>query len=465
MKLKYILYLVLLISLSASGQNIQIKIELQPAAEKEIILANHYLENIYANDTIKLDSKGRGVFERDSLLPQGLYKIYMDQDHHFDFLLGSDQGFLLKNDSFNTHTMQIKGSAETEGFVDYTLFVKNLRERKSVLQKTIATAKREEKGKLIKELYSLDSELHNYWDKIDEELPNSFLSKFVKANYLPSLDVSSLTPEVKNNDSLLLRARYYYQRSHYWDYFDYTDERFLYTPFYKQKLERWFTKVLYQSYDSVKTYVLDFIEEVKPDKRIFQFVTSFFLNSSINSKIMGMDALFVDIAKKYYLSGEAFWASGESLEKIKENVLFTENNLISMTAPDLTLESVDGQLCNLHRINASFTLVVLYEPDCSHCNVFVPGLYTDVYQQYRNKGLEVYAIYTMDNKEKWKEFIGEYGLKDWINVWDSHHVSGLRILYDARTTPGVYLLDENKKIVAKKMSVEQIKKILEHELK
>jgi len=464
MKLKYILYLILVIPYSVLGQNIQIKIELQPAAEKEIILASHYLGNIYANDTIKLDSEGRGVFERDSLLPQGLYKIYMDQDHHFDFLLGSDQSFLLKNESFNTHTMLVEDSPETIGFADYTFFIKNLKDRKSALQKEIATAKPEEKGKLIKELYSLDSELHKYWDKIDKELPNSFLSKFVKANYVPSLDVSTLSPEVQNNDSLLMRARYYYQRTHYWDYFDYTDERFLYTPFYEPKLERWFTKVLYQSYDSVKTYVLDFIEEVKPNKRIFQFVASFFLNSSINSKIMGMDALFVDIAKKYYLSGEAFWASEESMEKIKENVLFAENNLIGMTAPDLTLESPDGRFYNLHQINASYTLVVLYEPDCSHCNVFVPGLYTDVYQQYRDKGLEVYAIYTMDNKEKWKEFIEEYGLKDWINVWDQYHVSGLRILYDARATPGVYLLDENKKIVAKKMSVEQIKKILENEL-
>jgi len=459
--LKYIWFLISLTPLSVTAQNMQIRIELPPAAGKEILLASHYLGNIYAKDTVILDNKGRGVFEADTLLPQGLYKIYMDEDHHFDFLLGSDQQFLMKNKSFSSTSMNIEGSEETAAFAAYTLFLKELKERRDSLQKEIESAGKNEREKFKKSLSVLDSEIRDYREKIDEELPGSFLSKFVKANNVPSLDISTLPDEIQNNDSLLMQARYYYQRDHYWDNFDYKDERFLYTPFYKPRLETWFTKVLYQNYDSVKTYVFDFIEEVRENEEIFQFVTSFFLNASINSKIMGMDALFVDLAKRYYLSGETFWTTPESLKKIRENVLFIENNLIGMSAPDLTLESVDEKFFSLHQISAQYTIVVLYEPDCSHCNVFMPRLYSEVYQEFRDKGLEVYAIYTMDNKEEWKNFIDEYNLHDWINVWDQYNVSRFKILYDARTTPGVYLLDENKKIVAKKMSVDQIKDYLE----
>ena len=114
---------------------------------------------------------------------------------------------------------------------------------------------------------------------------------------MPKLDISALSEDIQKNDSALMIARFNYQLEHYWDYFDYTDERMLYTPFYKNKLETWFTKVLYPSYDSIKPYVFAFLEEVKPSKRIFQFATSYFLNNSINSKRIGMDALFVDIAK------------------------------------------------------------------------------------------------------------------------------------------------------------------------
>lgn len=177
-----------------------------------------------------------------------------------------------------------------------------------------------------------------------------------------------------------------------------------------------------------------------------------------------MDALFVDLARKYYLSGEAFWASDDAIEKIKENVLFLENNLIGKIAPDLTLEGVDGQYYNLHQVDAKHTVVLIYEPGCSHCKTLVPEIYNEIYLPFSDKGLEVYAIYSMDNKEEWEEFLNANNLHDWINVWDEHHVSQFKVLYDARTTPGLYLLDENKKIVAKKIPAEYLKRILQQEM-
>jgi peroxiredoxin len=455
---------ILFFPLFTFGQNFRLEVELKSAAGKDVNLANYYLGNIYAKDTIRLDEEGRGVFVSDSLLPQGLYKIYLSENNHFDFLLGNDQQFSIKNESFNASSVQVTGSEETAAFVDYTAFLGNLQRKSAGIRKQMEAASDAEREELRKDLAGLTPQLHDYWDKLEKDLPNSFLAKFVKSNYVPSLDVSKLPDEVQNNDSLLLLVRFYHQQKHFWDNFDYTDERFLYTPFFKQKLETWFTKVLYQNYDSVKNHVFQFIEEVKSSPRIFQFATSFFLNSSINSNIMGMDALFVDIAQKYYLSGEAFWASEESLEKIRENVLFTENNLIGKTAPDLTLESFDGEYVNLHQVDAKYTLVVIYEPNCSHCSVFVPQLYSEVYQPFKEKRLEVFAIYSMDNKAEWSEFLTEHNLFDWINVWDEHHVSRFKVLYDGRKTPGIYVLDENKKIIGKKMTVEQVKQFMEQEL-
>jgi peroxiredoxin len=461
---KYISILLVLIPSLARGQSLQLQIHLPEAAGQEVFLAQYYLGSIYAKDTVRLDPSGQGRFEADTLLPQGLYKIYMDENNHFDFLLGQDQQFLIENESFGSESLRVVNSEESKAFVEYTSFLKNLQQKNVEIRKQMESAGGAEKQIFLDELDELTSRLYAYWDDLKRQFPGSFLAKFVKANHVPALDVSSLPEEVQKNDTLLMNARFYFQQNHYWDNFDYTDERFLYTPFFKTKLETWFTKVLYQNYDSVKNHVFQFIEEVKPSPRIFQFATSFFLNSSINSNIMGMDALFVDIARKYYLSGEAFWASDESLEKIRENVLFAENNLIGKTAPDLTLESFDGEYVNLHQIEAKFTLVVIYEPECSHCRTFVPALYNDVYQPFKNKGLEVFAIYTMDDKEDWSDFLTKHHLFDWINVWDEHHVSQFKILYDGRKTPGIYVLDENKKIVAKKIGVEQVKNVMELEL-
>ncbi|SHE98127.1 Peroxiredoxin [Mariniphaga anaerophila] len=461
---KFFFLLMFFAPVSMFAQHFQMNVELNSAAGKDVYLANYYLGNIYVKDTVRLGDAGKGVFEADSLLPQGLYKIYLDENHHFDFLLGVNQQFTIKNESFYSKTVRVAGSEETAAFVDYTNFLSELQQKGAEISKASKAASGQEREKIQEEIAGLTTQLHNYWDSIALVLPGSFLEKFVRANYVPPLDISMLPEEVQHNDSLLLIARFYHQQKHFWDNFDYTDERFLYTPFFKKKLETWFTKVLYQNYDSVRNHVSSFIEEVKPQPRIFQFATSFFLNASINSNIMGMDALFVDIAREYYLSGQAFWASEESLEKIRENVLFAENNLIGKTAPDLTLESFDGEYVNLHQTEAKYTLVLIYEPNCSHCREFVPELYSKVFQPYKNKGLAVFAIYSDDNKDEWGEFLAEHNMFDWTNVWDQHHTSRFKVLYDGRITPGIYVLDENKTIVAKKITVEYLEAFMEAKL-
>lgn len=457
---KIVFVVILFLANYSFGQGLQMEVKLEMAATQKIYLAHYYLDNIYLDDSLQLDANGSGVFRRDTLLPEGLYKIYRDKDNHFDFLLCADQQFLLTNNSYSVESLKIEGAKEAEAFVKYLVFLKDLQTKSSELRKEYENANGAEKEKIKAELNGITSKLHQYWFDTLKNYPGSFLSKFLLANYVPELDITTLPEAIQKNDSLLLLAKFNYQQKHFWDYFDYADERFLYTPLLKPKMETWFAKVLYQNYDSVQPAVFDFIEKVRPNKRIFQFAASWFLNSSINSNILGMDALFIDLANAYYLSGEAFWASEETMKIIRENVLFIEPNLIGKTAPDLTLESVDGEFVNLHKIKSKITMVLIFEPNCSHCKEFVPKLHDEVYEKYKNKGLTVYSIYSMDNKEEWVEFLGKHNLYDWINVWDENHVSRFKILYDARKTPGIYVLDENKKIMAKKLSVEQLSDML-----
>jgi len=459
---QFIVIFLFSVSTLAFGQGYKIDVNIGSGQNQMIKLTNYYLDNIYIKDSLLLDNTGSGVFHGDTLLPQGLYKIYFDDKNHFDFLLGADQEFSISKASFTSSDMEIKGATETNEFAKYAIFLSNLQTKGAEINKEIETASGEEKTKLQAEMGKLTPELHNYWFRIKEEYPNTFLSAFLLANYVPALDISTLSPEIQKNDSLLLLARFNFQKEHFWDYFDYTDERFLYTPLFKPKLETWFTKVLVQNYDSIKPPVYKFIEDVRPNKRIFQFAVSWFLNSSINSNIMGLDALFVDLARTYYFSGQAFWTTEESMKKIRENVVFAEHNLIGQIAPDLTLENIDGEFVNLHKIESKITILLIYEPNCSHCKVFVPQLHSEVFEKYKDKGLAVYAIYSMDNKEEWSEFLIKNGMFDWYNVWDETHISQFKILYDARKTPAVFILDANKKIIAKGMSVEQIGNLMKN---
>ena len=68
-----------------------------------------------------------------------------------------------------------------------------------------------------------------------------------------------------------------------------------------------------------------------------------------------------------------------------------------------------------------------------------------------------------EDKKEWGDFIEKQGLENWINAWDPYNQSGFRLFYDIRSTPSIYLLDRGKKIIAKRIDVETLEKVLEDE--
>jgi hypothetical protein len=77
------------------------------------------------------------------------------------------------------------------------------------------------------------------------------------------------------------------------------------------------------------------------------------------------------------------------------------------------------------------------------------------YEKARNEGIEVFAVCTTGDREAWTKYIDDNKLT-WINGWDPDRASHFDYYYNVQTTPLVYILDRNKTIIAKKLSVEDI---------
>jgi hypothetical protein len=77
-------------------------------------------------------------------------------------------------------------------------------------------------------------------------------------------------------------------------------------------------------------------------------------------------------------------------------------------------------------------------------------------------------------QDNWREFIRTHNLGDWINVYqttaqhDAVVAAGrpdYRQLYDVYQTPMIYLLDQEKRIVAKKLTYQQVDEVIDLKLK
>lgn len=176
---------------------------------------------------------------------------------------------------------------------------------------------------------------------------------------------------------------------------------------------------------------------------------------------MGMDEVFLKIADEIYLKGEATWADSAQLAKIAEEAYLTRYNLIGRKAPELVMENIEGNIESLHQINAPYTILVFWEPNCGHCKKEIPLLYKDVYEKYINQNIEVFAVNIDDKKEEWQKFVEEHELSGWHHVWDTKHQSKFRFLYNVKATPLIYLLDKDKKIIAKKLDIPTLTKLID----
>ena len=446
------------------SQKYSISMNIPDAADSTIYLAHHFNGQIFVDDTLQLDHSGKGTFRGDSLLDQGLYLIYLNKDHYNDFMLGSDQNFEIKHRFSKPEEFAIKGTPDGELFNSYKLFLANLKTRQ---QKLIDKRKEFQNNndslkRINAELERLNQTVSGFWFSEAKKYPGLFYSKFLLSNYIPSPEKKDIPENWLKNDSLRWVYEYNFRKNHYWDYLDVSDERFLRTPVLKPRLENFFDQVLLQQPDSVTPYAIETIEKSKANPKTFRYITTFLLNHFAQSQIMGMDAVFVKIAEQYYLSGQANWTDSTTIANIGLQVVFKRNNLFGMKAKELKMESSEGPYFSLHEVKTDYTVLVFWEPNCGHCQKQIPELYNNVYLPLKDKNITFFAVNSQSNKEEWINFINEHKLFDWINVWDPNNLNDFRINFDVQTTPMIYILDKDKKIIAKKIDPETVKKMLDH---
>lgn len=446
-------------TLKAEGYRILVKWEGLP--DSSIFLAHYYDTSIYIDDTLKLDSKGEGVFEGEKPLHEGLYVMYQSGNNYFDFLLGTDQTMTISTNQIDVYGNLIISSApESEKFLVYQQMLKQKTVEKNELSAGLNSENKEEQEKARKRIEEIDQDMLSFIEQETRNDNKNMYNVFLRTANQIVLPEPPFDTQNPSYDSLAWFYTYNYRRDHFLDGIDFTDDRVLYTPVIKTKMDTYFNKLLIQNPDSIIKQAFKVLKASEPNQKMYQYTTQFFLNNSLQSKIMGMDAVFVAIADEVYLKRKASWADSTTLAKIAEEVYLTRPNLIGKKAPDLVMENIDGEYESLYLSQADYTILVFYEYDCGHCKKDIPELYNDVYLKLLEHNVEVYAVCMNDEKEKWKEFVETNNLAGWHHLWDPKHHSQFRFKYNVKTSPTLYLIDKDKKIVAKKLDNTNLSKLL-----
>ena len=465
MNKKFAFFLIILFSslnlLHANG-GYEIKVKINDFDQTEAYLGYHYGDKQYIKDTVQVNQDGNLIFKGEEPLEGGVYLVILPPDNqYFQVLINpGEQHFSIETsakDLFNN--IKINGSNDNTWFYEYTTFLGAKKPEAEKISKEMEAAgdNQSEKEKLQKKLEKLNVEVKAYQEKIVKDHPNSLTAAIIKS----SLEIP--IPDFEGEQSEVEMKRYLYYKEHFFDNVNLADPRMLRTPILFGKINQYVEKLTVQHPDSISKSLDYILSLVEPSEETYKFYLIHFLNTYAKSKFVGMDAVYVHLGEKYYCNGKAWWTEEEQLNKICSNVAKLKPILVGKIAPDIKVQKKDGSSISLHDVKSDLTVLFFWAPDCGHCKKAMPHV-VSFYDKYADKGVELFAVCTKtgsDLKDCW-DAIEEKGMSKWINTVDPYLRSKYKQLYDIRTTPRIFVLDKNKKIISKGIGGEQLEEVVEN---
>jgi peroxiredoxin len=441
--------------LHLQAQGYQITVQLKNYTGGKLFLAHYMGKGTYLADSAELNNTGIAVMKGKEALPGGIYMIVLPgKQRYFELLLDKQQVFSVKADSSDLMgKLEYKNSPDNDLFLSYNRFLAQQEPLGRKIQEQLAASKTAADSAKARPLQlEISKKIQDFRDDFIKQHPKNILTSMFLAMKEP------VVPEKPAGAAEDFAYRYF--KTHYWDDLDLTDGRLVRTPILEAKLHKYFTQLVPMQPDSIMLECDQVIAKTRKDKEMFKFVLWWLTYNYESSQYMGMDAVFVHLVEKYYVPGDAYWLDDEQLNKIVTRAYAIAPNLIGQQAAPLELKDTLSKPVSLYKTKAKYTVLVFWDPTCGHCKEEIPRLDSAFNASWKKKGVTMIGIKTEGTPEEWKKFIKDHKITGWIHASDPESLSNYRRLYDVYSTPVVYLLDEQKKIIAKRLGVVQLEEFL-----
>jgi thiol-disulfide isomerase/thioredoxin len=459
MKIRFMLFL-MMGSISAfcqSGYKLNFKIK--GWKDTTVYLGHFYGESTWLKDTAKVNKSGEFFFDNKTTLPQGVYFLVLNKTRMLDFVIGQDQFFTLETDATDyVANMKVVGDEDNKLFFEDMAFNAERHKEAEPFIKILkdSTLKEDQKKDARAGFNKINDKVVAYQKSIIEKYPTTMTARLLKASQVVIIPDPPKLANGKIDSSFQLR----YYRKHFFDNFDLSDDALirLPQPLYQQKVKEYLEKLFLPQPDSITKAIYSIADKAKKNTEAYNYAVRTCMILYWQPEIMGLDEVVVNLYDKYFATGEMdSWANGKTKQTIKEQADKIRACMIGRVGSNLIMQDQDFQPRSMYDIKAKYTILFIFNPDCGHCREETPKL-LEFYNKDKVKyNLEVYAVSTDTSMKKMRDFIKEFKTP-WITVdgprsYIKEHFSKL---YHSDTTPTIYILDDKKTIIAKKLPVKQL---------
>jgi len=431
LRIATLFFLLTVFTTDTFSQGYKIKVKINGVAGDTVQLGYYFEDKQYIAQTTTADAKGNAEFSGDKPLPGGLYMIIVPRIVYFDILMSDDQIFNMESDTADIIKMlKISGSDENKVFYEYQnhikneqTFIKELENKKkqSPADSTVIQAQIDAKYEALK----------NYWKQMSETHKGTFFASLIRAT-------NGEPPEA-------------YSEANFFEHIDFSDQRLLRSPVIHRAVRLILARNL-NNYKPTETLIKELdmlLAKASADTLVTQYLLNHLLNFFNSFQRVGMNEVFVHLSENYFLDGKAAWMGEKNLEQLAERTRKYKSSFVGQPAPDIEMLKFDGELISLKDVDAQYTFLFFWKVGCGHCEKSAKDIKA-FYDKFSDYDFKVFSVSTGKDKKDAEEFIKKNQLEAWINCYDPDDKSDYQILYYVVSTPIFYLIDKDKKIVAKR---------------
>ena len=292
-----------------------------------------------------------------------------------------------------------------------------------------------------------------FLDSLTRLYPNSYAVRMEKVLQTPNIP-----------GSMPAATRMEFLKQHYWDKVDFTDTALLHSNVFADKIisylaiyqnNRFNQKQLETEFIKAVTIALG-AASVNPD--IYKFMLDYLVGGFDKYHFDDVITYIADNFQDPFSCEDA--ARKSSLQKKLDNF---KKLAVGKTSPDIEVPDSKGNKMRLLSLRNEFILLIFWSTQCPHCTEMMPKLKA-FYDKQKTKRLEVMAVSLDTSKASWTCFIKTEKL-NWINVSELKGYFGkAEDEYNVYATPTMYLLDRDKKIIAKPITWRELEQALNQNL-
>jgi len=449
---RILLYFLLLSVIPAYSQGIRsIHGEIKNAGGKKVFLSGFYGEKVNRFDSVTCDASGHFVYALGAATPAGLYRLSTDKDHFLDLVINNENiDFVCKGD-LSADSTTFLASVENKVYYYFLGYNRKVQAKLELLLPLLDFYP-EKDGFYFQaalEYEGLQRSEKKTLDSLSALYPGSYAIRIFRIQQTPFLP-SGLTKE----------DRIAYLKQHFLDDMNFQDTLSL-------RSNAWANKAIsYLSLYSNNQYTQKQLES-----EFIKAVTVILSRASVNAEVYkflldyfvgGFDKYHFDAVITYMADNfqDPFSCEDQArktqLQKKLENF---KKISVGKIAPDFTVPDPKGKMIRLSEIKSEYTVLVFWSSECGHCIQMMPQL-KELYDKQKPRRWEVMTVSLDTSRREWTTFLRDQKL-NWLN---GSELKGFNSVssdeYNIFATPTMFLLDQEKKILAKPISYKELEQAL-----